>query len=295
VALMGIGTVCDSLAAIEKLVFVDRTTTLTELRDAMNANFDGYEELRQRLLDAPKYGNNDPFVDKYAADEVRAMEPVIQETIRFRDHTLLMDILPVWNGDVYVGSLVEINDKSDSVRMAAQLTGVDQIIGALRASTHETKNRMHVILGLLQIGEINEAMDFIQSASGYDEESDHIRELIRNNTLAALLIGTFDLIVKSKLAQDIAREELLRDRVLATVFLLGHTLGRNHAPSDVLFHPLKTRARLNGLLSLVLLTSKSMKDKPLLLHCQIPPTRCLTHQRGLPSETLQLPYRKLVS
>lgn len=65
-ALMGIGTVCDSLAAIEKLVFADRTTTLSELRDAMNANFEGYGELRQKLLDAPKYGNNDPFVDKYA-------------------------------------------------------------------------------------------------------------------------------------------------------------------------------------------------------------------------------------
>ncbi|MBQ8341668.1 MAG: DUF3029 family protein [Clostridia bacterium] len=65
-ALMGIGTVCDSLAAIEKLVFVEHTTTLAELRDAMNANFEGYEDLRQKLLDAPKYGNNDPFVDKYA-------------------------------------------------------------------------------------------------------------------------------------------------------------------------------------------------------------------------------------
>jgi formate C-acetyltransferase len=65
-ALMGIGTVCDSLAAIEKLVFEEHAITLSELRDAMNANFEGYRELRQKLLDAPKYGNNDPFVDKYA-------------------------------------------------------------------------------------------------------------------------------------------------------------------------------------------------------------------------------------
>lgn len=65
-ALMGIGTVSDSLAAIEKVVFVDRAATLSELRDAMNANFEGYGELRQKLLEAPKYGNNDPFVDKYA-------------------------------------------------------------------------------------------------------------------------------------------------------------------------------------------------------------------------------------
>ena len=66
VALMGIGTVCDSLAAIEKVVFTDHTATLAELRDAMNANFEGYDELREKLLSAPKYGNNNDFVDKYA-------------------------------------------------------------------------------------------------------------------------------------------------------------------------------------------------------------------------------------
>ena len=32
----------------------------------MNADFEGYGELRQKLLEAPKYGNNDNFVDKYA-------------------------------------------------------------------------------------------------------------------------------------------------------------------------------------------------------------------------------------
>ena len=63
---MGIGTVSDSLAAIEKVVFVDRSATLTELKNALNANFEGYEALHQKLLDAPKYGNNDDFVDKYA-------------------------------------------------------------------------------------------------------------------------------------------------------------------------------------------------------------------------------------
>ena len=64
--LMGIGTVSDSLAAIEKVVFIDKEATLAQLRDAMNANYEGYEWLQQKLLAAPKYGNNDDFVDKYA-------------------------------------------------------------------------------------------------------------------------------------------------------------------------------------------------------------------------------------
>ncbi len=66
VGVMGIGTICDSLAAIEKVVFTDKYATLEEIRDALNSNFEGYDELRKKLLAAPKYGNNDDFVDKYA-------------------------------------------------------------------------------------------------------------------------------------------------------------------------------------------------------------------------------------
>ncbi len=65
-AVMGIGTTADSLAAIEKVIFIDKAATLSELRDALNNNFEGHEELRDLLRAAPKYGNNDDFVDKYA-------------------------------------------------------------------------------------------------------------------------------------------------------------------------------------------------------------------------------------
>ena len=65
-ALMGIGTVSDSLAAIEQVVFTDRAATLSDLARALKKNFAGYEWLRQKLLAAPKYGNDDWFVDKYA-------------------------------------------------------------------------------------------------------------------------------------------------------------------------------------------------------------------------------------
>lgn len=65
-ALMGVGTMSDSLAAIERVVFCDKSATLSELAQALRQNFEGYEPLRALLLAAPKYGNNDPFVDKYA-------------------------------------------------------------------------------------------------------------------------------------------------------------------------------------------------------------------------------------
>ncbi|MBR4942181.1 MAG: hypothetical protein IKZ19_09310 [Clostridia bacterium] len=63
---MGIGTVADSLAAVEKIVFDDGYVNLAELRDALKANFEGCDELRAKLLAAPKYGNDNDYVDKYA-------------------------------------------------------------------------------------------------------------------------------------------------------------------------------------------------------------------------------------
>ncbi|MBQ4526455.1 MAG: hypothetical protein II998_00120 [Clostridia bacterium] len=63
----GVATVADSLAAIEKLVYEEKVLTLSELRDILNKDFEGYDDIRTRLLKAPKYGNNDDYADKYAS------------------------------------------------------------------------------------------------------------------------------------------------------------------------------------------------------------------------------------
>jgi len=65
-ACMGIATVTDSLAAIEKVVFEDKVLSLAQLNEALNSDFEGFEDVRRILLKAPKYGNNDDFADKYA-------------------------------------------------------------------------------------------------------------------------------------------------------------------------------------------------------------------------------------
>jgi formate C-acetyltransferase len=63
---MGIATVADSLAAIETVVYNQQAVSLATLRDALAANFAGCEDLRAKLLHAPKYGNNLDAADRYA-------------------------------------------------------------------------------------------------------------------------------------------------------------------------------------------------------------------------------------
>lgn len=66
---VGIPNVADSLAAIKKLIFEERRFSLSELVEAMRKNFAGYEPMRQMLLrDAPKYGNDDDYVDRIALE-----------------------------------------------------------------------------------------------------------------------------------------------------------------------------------------------------------------------------------
>lgn len=63
---MGIGTVTDSLAVIEKLIYKDKTLTMETLLAALKVNFEGYEEVHRQLLDVPKYGNDCDETDKWA-------------------------------------------------------------------------------------------------------------------------------------------------------------------------------------------------------------------------------------
>jgi len=60
----GIGTVTDSLAAIKKHVFEDKTVDMGCLLDALGRNFEGEEALRLRLMNkTPFYGNDDDYAD----------------------------------------------------------------------------------------------------------------------------------------------------------------------------------------------------------------------------------------
>lgn len=60
----GLATLADSLTTIKYMCFDNSFCTLRELYDAMIANWDGYEILRQRVLaTVPHFGNGDPYAD----------------------------------------------------------------------------------------------------------------------------------------------------------------------------------------------------------------------------------------
>jgi formate C-acetyltransferase len=65
---LGFGTAIDSLAAVKRLVFDEGKLGMGELLEALEADFEGHEAIRQLCLNAPKYGNDDPYADAIGRD-----------------------------------------------------------------------------------------------------------------------------------------------------------------------------------------------------------------------------------
>lgn len=64
---VGMANTINSLAALKKVVFEDKVCTPAQMHEALLKNWEGYEDLQKACLAAPKYGNNDDFVDSIGA------------------------------------------------------------------------------------------------------------------------------------------------------------------------------------------------------------------------------------
>ena len=75
----GLGTYVDSMAAIKKLVYDTQKYTLEEIKQALDANWVGYGQIQRDCLKAPKYGNDDDYVDLIAKDIVDYTERTMNQ------------------------------------------------------------------------------------------------------------------------------------------------------------------------------------------------------------------------
>ncbi|MBN2308700.1 MAG: hypothetical protein JXR94_06990 [Candidatus Hydrogenedentes bacterium] len=77
----GLGTVADSFAAIDYLVFQKKLCTWGELRGVLEQNWEGFEELRLIARKrAPKWGNNDDGADAFAVELAQYTAELINNT-----------------------------------------------------------------------------------------------------------------------------------------------------------------------------------------------------------------------
>lgn len=76
----GFANCIDSLIAIKKFVYEDKTISMADLIDALKSDFAGNEPLRQMLINrAPKFGNDDIYADDLAARLMNDFETIVNK------------------------------------------------------------------------------------------------------------------------------------------------------------------------------------------------------------------------
>lgn len=79
VCLTGCADAGNSLAAVKKLVFDEKKITMQELCDALDVNFEGFEEIRQMCLNVDKFGNDIDETDQWVAWVARTATDIFQQ------------------------------------------------------------------------------------------------------------------------------------------------------------------------------------------------------------------------
>ena len=109
-------------------------------------------------------------------------------------HSLIISEVPIMAKErqkqAVTGVLLILQDRTESLRLSDELSGARSMMDTMRAFNHEFLNKLHVILGYLQIGDIETAKQFIINSSRVSSQS--IRETanaIRDSRLCALVIG----------------------------------------------------------------------------------------------------------
>lgn len=103
---VGLGSITDNLSALSRLVFDEEALSMDELLKVMNANFEGYDDLRYRLIyDMPKWGNNNDYADKLAVRVFNSFYKAITGRKTFRGGVFRINMLPT-TSHVYFGSKI---------------------------------------------------------------------------------------------------------------------------------------------------------------------------------------------
>jgi len=103
---VGIGTLTDSLAAVKYHVFDKKSISMDDLLKALQADFEGYEQLRHELLHyTPKYGNDNNYADDITEEVFNAYYDVLNGRPNTKGGRYRVNLLPT-TVHIYFGSVV---------------------------------------------------------------------------------------------------------------------------------------------------------------------------------------------
>lgn len=107
-----------------------------------------------------------------------------------RDQVLVISSAPASWGGADVGAVVTVRDRTELQSVTGELDLVRGLTASLRAQNHEAANRLHTVVGLIELGRHEEAVDFATEELAVAQAlADEVVGAVEEPALAALLLG----------------------------------------------------------------------------------------------------------
>lgn len=207
----------------EGVIAVDREGNITLANQAA----------RQMLLSTNNHGTRDIRHTPLFADlqtVLQSGQPLSDQEIGCNGHLLLCNSVPVRGQDGVIGAVSTFRDKTEISQLLQRLDGMVNYVDALRTHSHEFMNKLHVILGLLNMKRYDTLEEYVlQTAEGYQNDIGTLQHQIQTPVVAGFLLGKINRAREAGVILTLANESLVPDnpnqqQVTALVTILGNLI-----------------------------------------------------------------------
>lgn len=151
-------------------------------------------------------------------------QPGPDQLVLVGDRLVVLNRVPIRSRGREIGSVTTLRDRTELSSLERELGATRTATDTLRAQAHEFANQLHVISGLIQIGDYDSVVQFVNGATvDRTRLNDEVTGRIHDPALAALLIAKSSLAAERNVTLQLDPRSALRpvsddlSRDLATV------------------------------------------------------------------------------
>ncbi|MFB9677345.1 sensor histidine kinase [Streptosporangium vulgare] len=170
-------------AVREGLLLVDNAGTVTLCNDGARELLGLSGEVSGRHV--TRLGLPSSLGERLSATENRTDE--IHMT---GERTLVVNVAVVRSGSRSLGTVITLRDHTELQSLSGQLSAERGFADSLRAAAHESANRLHTVITLVELGRAEQAVAFAtEEIKAAQQLTDRVVGAVREPVLAALLLG----------------------------------------------------------------------------------------------------------
>ena len=103
---------------------------------------------------------------------------------------IILDRVPIKEDGITVGAIAILHNRAEYTKLMEELSGTRYLVDSMRANNHDFTNKLHVILGLIQMGMYDDASSYIQNITMVQRENiSKVINAVSEPAVATLLIG----------------------------------------------------------------------------------------------------------